>query len=190
MDLDKLLGRELPDPLLRSAVRIILRRKTKLQEIKNIEECQSFINTFADSLKNEEIAVHTDEANKQHYELPPQFFQAVLGKMLKYSCGYWPDHTDPSQLINFLDRSEEDMLSLTCRRAEVSNGQQILDLGCGWGSTAMYMARKYRGMQITAVSNASTQIAYISREAKRLGYDNLSAIKANINDLNLIAYLV
>ena len=185
MDLDKLLGRRLPDPLLRSVVRIILRRKTKLQEIKNIEEHQSFITTFADSLKKEEIAVHTDEANDQHYELPPQFFQAVLGKMLKYSCGYWHDRPDPSRLINGLDRSEEDMLALTCRRAEVSDGQQILDLGCGWGSAALYMAREYRGVQITAVSNASPQIAYINREAKRLGYDNISAKKADINDLDL-----
>jgi len=184
MDLDTLLGHRLPDTFIRSAVKIILRRKTKLQEIKNIEERQSFITTFANSLKNEEIAVHTDEANKQHYELPPQFFQAVLGKMLKYSCGYWSDRPDPSQLINRLDRSEEDMLSLTCRRAEMSDGQQILDLGCGWGSTAMYIAREYRRVQITAVSNASAQIAYITRKAKRLGYDNLSAMKADINDLD------
>jgi len=185
MNLDKLLGRNLPDPLLRFAVRIILRRKTKLQEIKNIEEYQSFITAFADSLKSEKIAVHTDEANQQHYELPPQFFKAVLGKMLKYSCVYWPYRPEPSQLINKLDRSEEDMLSLTCQRAEISDGQQILDLGCGWGSAALYIAREYRGVQITAVSNASSQIEYINREAKRLGYENLSAMKADINDLDL-----
>jgi cyclopropane-fatty-acyl-phospholipid synthase len=185
MNLDKLLGRRLPDLLLRFAVRIILRRKTKLQEIKNIEEYQSFITTFADTLKNEKIAVHTDEANEQHYELPPQFFQAVLGKMLKYSCGYWTNRPDPNRLINDLDRSEVDMLALTCRRAEVSDSQQILDLGCGWGSAALYMAREYPGIQITAVSNANPQITYINREAKRLGYDNLSAMKADINDLDL-----
>ena len=185
MNLDKLLARRLPDPLLRTAVRLILKRKTKLQEIENIEERQAYITDFAEKLKQEKIAVHTDHANEQHYELPPQFFQAVLGKMLKYSCGYWPDPPEINRASEQLDRSEEDMLALTCRRAEVAEGQQVLDLGCGWGSAALYMAREYPGAEITAVSNATPQIDYINSEAERLGYSNLSAMKADINELEL-----
>ncbi len=185
MNLDKLLARRLPDPLLRTAVRLILKRKTKLQEIENIEERQAYITTFAENLKKEKIAVHTDHANEQHYELPPQFFQAVLGKMLKYSCGYWPDPPEINRASEQLDRSEEDMLALTCRRAEVAEGHQVLDLGCGWGSAALYMAREYPGAEITAVSNATPQIDYINSEAERLGYSNLSAMKADINELEL-----
>jgi len=185
MNLDKLLARRLPDPLLRTAVRLILKRKTKLQEIENIEERQAYITTFAENLKKEKIAVHTDHANEQHYELPPQFFQAVLGKMLKYSCGYWPDPPEINRASEQLDRSEENMLALTCRRAEVAEGHQVLDLGCGWGSAALYMAREYTGAEITAVSNATPQIDYINSEAERLGYSNLSAMKADINELEL-----
>jgi len=185
MNLDQLLARRLPDSLLRTAVRLILKRKTKLQQINNIEDRQAFISTFVENLRQEKIAVHTDYANDQHYELPPQFFQAVLGKMLKYSCGYWPDPPDISQASEYLDRSEEDMLALTCRRAEVAGGQQVLDLGCGWGSAALYMAREYPGAEITAVSNATPQIEYINSEAERFGYSNLSAMKADINELEL-----
>ena len=185
MNLDKLLARRLPDPLLRAAIRLILKRKKKLQKIDSVEELQKYITAFVENLKKEKIAVHTDDANEQHYELPPQFFKTVLGTMLKYSCGYWPDRPDLEKASKYLDQSEEDMLSLTCHRAEVADGQHILDLGCGWGSAALFMAREYTGAQITAVSNSDPQIEYINSEAKRLGYSNLSAIKADINDLEL-----
>ncbi len=185
MNLDKLLARRLPDSLLRLAVRLILRRKTKLQEIEDIEEHQTYILNFVDSLKKEKIAVHTDDANEQHYELPPQFFKAVLGKWLKYSCGYWTNFPDLGRISGYLDQSEEDMLALTCKRAEVNEGQRILDLGCGWGSNSLYMARKFPGAQITAVSNSGPQIEYINSEAEKFCYKNLEALKADINDLEL-----
>ena len=185
MDLDKLLARRLPDPLLRSAIRLILKRKTKLQQIEDIEERQAYILSFVENLEKGKIAVHTDDANEQHYELPPKFFEAVLGKWLKYSCGYWSNFPELSSASEYLDQSEEDMLALTCKRAGVEEGQQILDLGCGWGSAALYMAREYPGAQITAVSNSAPQIEHINSEAEKLGYRNLAVMKADINDLEL-----
>jgi len=185
MNLDKLLARRLPDPLLRSAIRLILKRKTKLQQIEDIEERQAYILSFVENLEKGKIAVHTDDANEQHYELPPKFFEAVLGKWLKYSCGYWSNFPELSSASEYLDQSEEDMLALTCKRAGVEEGQQILDLGCGWGSAALYMAREYPGAQITAVSNSAPQIEHINGEAEKLGYRNLAVMKADINDLEL-----
>jgi cyclopropane fatty-acyl-phospholipid synthase-like methyltransferase len=185
MNLDKLLARRLPDPLLRMAVKLILNRKAEQQVINDIEERQVFISSFVEGLKEQEIAVFTDDANAQHYELPPQFFKMVLGKMLKYSCGYWPDSLSPRQAANYLDCSEEEMLALTCSRAEIANGLKILDLGCGWGAASLYMAREYSGAEITAVSNSTSQIEYIKGEAKRLGFSNLTALKADINELEM-----
>ncbi len=185
MNIDQLLARNLPDSLLRLAVRFIVKRKAELQEIKSIDERQAYMANFVENLKKERIAIHTDNANEQHYELPPQFFKAILGKMLKYSCGYWSEKPVLNRVDQDLDQSEEDMLALTCRRADIKNGQEILDLGCGWGSAALYLAREYPGANITAVSNAAPQIDYIRNEAVRLGYDNLSTMKADINDLEL-----
>ncbi len=185
MDLDKILARRWPDPIIRLAVRTILKRKVKLQVIGSVKKRQAYKNDFVDRLKSEKIAINTDDANAQHYELPPEFFKAVLGKMLKYSCGYWPEPFEISKAHLKLDQSEEDMLELTCRRADLADGQKVLDLGCGWGSAALYMARKYPRAMITAVSNSGPQISYIESEAKEQGLANLTAIKADINQLEL-----
>ena len=187
MNLDKLLARRWPDPLLRMAIRMLLKRKTRNQSISDIETRRAYISDFVSQLKQQQIAIHTADANVQHYELPPDFFKAVLGKMLKYSCGYWVEPVDVSRAHLKLDQAEEDMLRLTCKRAEVADGQKVLDLGCGWGSAALYMAREYPGAEITAVSNSGAQIEFIKRESARLGYKNLDAIKADINELELTA---
>lgn len=187
MNIDKLLARRWPDPLLRMAVRMTLKRKTRNQVISDVEARRVYMTEFISCLKQQPIAIHTADANVQHYELPPEFFKAVLGKMLKYSCGYWVGPVDVRKAHLKLDQSEEEMLKLTCRRAEVADGQKILDLGCGWGSTAFFMAREYPGAEITAVSNSETQVAYIKEESARLGYHNLTALKADINELTLPA---
>ncbi len=89
---------------------------------------------FVEQLKKSPVAVETAAANEQHYEVPTSFFQLVLGKNMKYSCGYWKDDQ-----VSF-DQSEDDMLQLTCERAELKDGQRILECGCGWGSLSLYMA--------------------------------------------------
>ncbi len=187
MNLDRLLARNLPDLLLRAAVRMILRARVKNQAIGSVEKRQAFKDEFIEGLKQGPIAIHTGDANEQHYELPPEFFQAVLGKMMKYSCGYWPGSVEVSKAAESLEQSEVDMLELTGKRAELGSDQKILDLGCGWGSMALYLAPLYPASEITAVSNSSDQIAYIKRKAEEKNLANLFAIKADINDLSLPA---
>ena len=153
MSLDKLLARRWPDLLLVMAVRVTLKRKTRNQVVRDVEARRAYKTDFVKRLKQQKIAIHTDDANVQHYELSPEFFKAVLGKMLKYSCGYWPWPVDIKRAHLKLDQSEEEMLKLACRRADVADGQQVLDLGCGCGSAALYMAREYTGAEITAASN-------------------------------------
>ncbi len=185
MNLDQILARNLPDPLLRLAVRMILRARIKNQAIESVEQRQVFKEEFVKSLKKGPIAIHTADANVQHYELPPEFFKVVLGKMMKYSCGYWPEEVEVSKAAERLDQSEEEMLKLTCRRAKLCEGQKILDLGCGWGSMALYLARIYPSSEIMAVSNSADQINYIRRKTEEESLGNLSAMKADINDLAL-----
>lgn len=110
-------------------------------------------------LEDSPVAVDTDAANAQHYELPAAFYERALGPRLKYSGAYWPTGTTG------LRDAEAAMLGLTCERAELADGQEILELGCGWGSLTLHMARALPRARITAVSNSSSQRRYIEARA-------------------------
>ncbi|MGV3522622.1 MAG: SAM-dependent methyltransferase [Candidatus Sericytochromatia bacterium] len=127
-------------------------------------------------LREAPLAVATDIANQQHYEVPAAFFAQVLGPHLKYSCGYWKS---PSVT---LAQSEADMLELCCQRAQLANGQTILELGCGWGSLTLYMAARYPDAQIVGVSNSQSQREWILARAAERGLTNLTIRTADIND--------
>lgn len=122
------------------------------------------------------VAVATQDANRQHYEVPAEFYAAVLGAQLKYSCALWPEGVDS------LDVAETAMLDLTCRRAGLADGMRILELGCGWGSLTLWMARAYPGAQIVAVSNSASQREWILRQAAQRGLSNVEVITADVND--------
>ena len=164
-----------PDQVIRKAIRRLNRRRLSELYIGNIQERQERFTEFVSTMLMSPLAVHTEEANEQHYEVPAAFFQTVLGKHLKYSCGYWPQGTSN------LDDSEEAMLALTCARAQLEDGQHILELGCGWGSLTLYMASKYPNASITAVSNSSSQRAFILKQAEERGLDNVEVITCDMN---------
>jgi cyclopropane-fatty-acyl-phospholipid synthase len=132
---------------------------------------------FARSMDNYPIAIHTDAANAQHYELPSGFFELVLGPRMKYSSCYFEpgDHE--------LDAAELHALQRTVANAGLANGQRILELGCGWGSLSLYMAETFPQAQITAVSNSHSQRAHIEAMAMAHGLSNLTVITCDMNDL-------
>jgi len=182
VDIDKIVASGiLPDPVLRFAVRRLLAKKIKNQEIKDIEKRQQELLEFIDRLKKMPIAVETDAANEQHYELPPQFFEEILGENLKYSCCLFEDNWIRAELPQNLDEAEKKMLDLSCERAELKDGQKILELGCGWGSLTIYMAEKYPNAEIKAISNSQNQIEYIEGRLEERGLDNVSLEAADIN---------
>ena len=129
-----------------------------------------------DSMHSGPIAHIPHKANEQHYELPVDFFTNVLGRRLKYSCCYWPV---PSMS---LDAAEEAALELTCERAGLSDGQDILELGCGWGSLSLWMAERYPNSRIAAVSNSNGQRQFIEQEARAFGLQNLRVVTVDLND--------
>lgn len=131
---------------------------------------------FAREMAKYPIAIHTGEANAQHYEVPARFFELTLGPRRKYSCCYYdsPETT--------LAQAEVRALEETALHAGLADGQTILELGCGWGSLSLFMAQKYPNARITAVSNSASQRAYIEAQAARLGLTNLHLITADMND--------
>jgi cyclopropane-fatty-acyl-phospholipid synthase len=130
---------------------------------------------FAADFANHPIAVHTEDANAQHYELPPEFFALVLGPRRKYSCALYDEATDT------LAAAEIRALEETCRHADLADGQRILELGCGWGSLSLWMAEHLPNARITAVSNSASQRTYIEGEARARGLKNLTIITADMN---------
>lgn len=131
---------------------------------------------FVAAMDGYAIAEHTDAANGQHYELPPRFFDLTLGPRRKYSCCLYPGGTET------LAQAEETALAETVAHADLSDGQEILELGCGWGSLSLYMAERYPAARIAAVSNSAPQRRHIEALAKAAGLSNLRVITADMND--------
>ncbi|MBP7703648.1 MAG: class I SAM-dependent methyltransferase [Caulobacter sp.] len=131
---------------------------------------------FAVEMARRPIAEHADAANDQHYELPDEFFRICLGPNLKYSCCFYPTGCQT------LAQAEEAALAQTCAHADLRDGQEILELGCGWGSLSLWMARRYPAARITAVSNAHGQRRFIEARAAERGLTNLTVITADMND--------
>jgi cyclopropane-fatty-acyl-phospholipid synthase len=160
-----------PDPLLRAAIKMLVSRtKRRLRNDDAPAEAD-----FARRMAEFPIAINTREANDQHYEVPAELFALMLGPQRKYSCCYY-EHPAVS-----LAQAEERALAETAQHAALADGQRILELGCGWGSLSLWMARRYPGARIVSVSNSSSQRAHIARCAEAEGLRNLTVITADIN---------
>ena len=172
--LDTLLEKNLlPDWLIRIGIRRLLAQR--LREERARYDRAAYI---AD-LKQRPLAEQTKAANDQHYEVPTRFYQYCLGKRLKYSGCLYPTGRET------LDEAEELMLALYVERARIADGQEILELGCGWGSLSLYLAEKFPGARITGVSNSATQREHIEAEARRRGLSNLRILTRDMNSLEL-----
>ncbi len=178
--MDALLEKDLlPDWVIRMGIRRLNRMRLRDETAANVEEQQEKFNLLLEKMRSGPIAVHTQDANDQHYELPPRFFQLVLGSHLKYSSAYWHNGT------NNLDDAEKHMLELTMQRADLKDGQEILELGCGWGSLTVEMAKTFPRARITAVSNSAPQREFIQERLRAAGAKNVKIITTDMNDLNI-----
>jgi cyclopropane-fatty-acyl-phospholipid synthase len=163
-----------PDWLVRGVLRasflVTLRRRYRASLEAQAAEKQAFV----EKLRASPIAVRTADPNWQHYEVPTEFFQLVLGRQLKYSSGYWPAG------VTTLDQAEEAMLRLTAERARLADGQEILELGCGWGSLCLWIAERYPRSRVLAVTHSHTQAEYIEGQCRMRGLGNLEVAVADV----------
>ncbi|GAB4123355.1 MAG: cyclopropane-fatty-acyl-phospholipid synthase family protein [Wenzhouxiangellaceae bacterium] len=165
----------LPDSLIRYGMRRLMRNRLQAHYADGIEAQTQAYRELLQELRQSPVAIETDAANEQHYMVPTDFFKLVLGKHLKYSCALWPDG------VSDLDQAEQAMLQLYGQRAGLADGQNILELGCGWGSLTLWMAANYPGAHITAVSNSSSQREHIEAQARARGLDNVQILTADVN---------
>jgi cyclopropane-fatty-acyl-phospholipid synthase len=161
-----------PDPVLRLGIRanctLRLARERRGGEARQ--------RAFVERLRTAPIAEQVEKPNEQHYEVPAEFFRLVLGPRLKYSCCLWPEG------VETIAEAEEAMLALTCERARVEDGMELLDLGCGWGSLTFWLLERYPTARVLAVSNSRSQRAFIRAEARARGLARrLEVVTADAN---------
>ena len=161
-----------PDALIRRGIRrLCSERKLEIGD-QNGQDIENFVAKMNES----PIALVPDIANEQHYEVPAGFFDLVLGAHRKYSCCYWGGP------VSNLCEAEEAALEITCQRADIRDGMNVLDLGCGWGSLSLWIAGHFPRCSVTSVSNSASQRAFIEKEAALLGLSNIEVITADMNE--------
>ena len=180
MNLDRLLESGIvPDFLIRFGIRRAIAERIAAEDPGTAAAREEKLAAHVRMLRESPLAVHTVDANIQHYEVPTEFFRLVLGPRLKYSCAWWPEG------VTTLAEAEEAMLRLTCERAMLEDGQSVLELGCGWGSLSLWMAEHYPNSRITAVSNSATQKTWIDAQALEKGLTNLEVLTRDMRELEL-----
>jgi cyclopropane-fatty-acyl-phospholipid synthase len=171
-----------PDYFLRAGVRSLLNTMVTAQDSKSLSDRVSFKMAYVADLRTRLLAEDTRKANEQHYEVPAAFYQFVMGRNRKYSCGIWPEG---GLGVATLDESEEAALALVCERAGITkstaSGTRVLDMGCGWGSFSLFCAAKFPQVLVTGVSNSASQRDYIMGQASERGLMNVNIITADIN---------
>jgi len=165
-----------PDSLIRYGIRVRCYDHLALLRAECAESDLASKMDIIQELKTSPVAIETEAANEQHYEVPAKFYDLCLGPRKKYSSGLWPTpHTT-------FEESEVAMLNLYCQRAGVQDGMKVVDLGCGWGSLTLHLAENYPNCKITGISNSHSQREYILRTAKERGYnvDNITIVTCNV----------
>lgn len=161
----------IPDVIVRLGIGALVGRTSRQLALAKRNATES----FARELERLPVAIYADAANDQHYELPAPFFELVLGPQRKYSCCFYEGRGST------LPQAEERALALTAEHAGLSDGQNILELGCGWGSLSLWMARSYPRARILAVSNSHSQRTFIAGRARAEGLDNIEVVTADMN---------
>ena len=166
----------LPDWLIRMGIRRLLASRLREQASRDAGQPRESLRRFVAELRQSPIAVATESANDQHYEVPTEFFQRVLGPRLKYSCCHWPEPETT------LAQAEDSMLELFCRRAGIEDGMEILEMGCGWRSLCLWIAQRYPRCCVLGISNSRTQREFIASRCAQLGLRSVEAFAANATD--------
>jgi cyclopropane-fatty-acyl-phospholipid synthase len=164
----------IPDALSRLGMRQLMKQRLHDEAAGDGEARSQRYNRFLAELRAGPIAIETTAANEQHYEVPAEFFHLHLGPRLKYSCALYPTGRET------LAQAEEHMLALYAERAQLRDGQRVLDLGCGWGSLSLWLAERYPNSQVVGLSNSSGQREYILARARERGLTNLTILTGNI----------
>jgi cyclopropane-fatty-acyl-phospholipid synthase len=162
----------IPDPVTRAVMMLFI-----AQARKNLARPPSDVAArFAAEMADYPIAEQVHDAKAQHYDLPVTFVRNFLGPRLKYSCAYFRTGMET------LAEAEAAALAQSCEQAGIADGQRILELGCGWGALAIWMAERYPAAAVTCVTNSELQRREIEESVRSRGLANLRVVTADMND--------
>ncbi len=164
-----------PDVITRQGIRALVRQRLADDVPSDPAARAKAAARMREAMAAAPVAIETDAANEQHYEVTSDFYEIVLGPHLKYSSCFYPTGDET------LEQAEAEMLARSCERADLADGHDILELGCGWGSLTLWMAERYPNSTITAVSNSSSQRAFIEGRARERGLGNLTILTRDMN---------
>lgn len=167
----------IPDVLARAGMRRLMRDRLASEQADAATLHARHVR-LVEELSTSPIAIDTDAANEQHYEVPAAFFHAHLGPRLKYSCCLYPTGRET------LAEAEEAMLALYAERADLRDGLRILDLGCGWGSLSIWLAQRFPNATIVALSNSNGQREFIEARLHALGLRNVTVLTGNVAEVD------
>jgi cyclopropane-fatty-acyl-phospholipid synthase len=165
----------LPDAALLLGSRLATRRRLASEREGGVEAQEDRLRSLVWHMSHGPIAEVPERVNEPQQELPAAFFELFLGPRHKYSCGLWRAGTTE------LAAAEEAMLALTCERARIEDGMDILDLGCGWGSLCLWLGERYPNARVTGVSNSVPQREHIERQAAARGIANVEIVTQDAN---------
>ena len=168
----------IPDIVVRRGLRAVLRARLEELGAGDPAKAADLTEAFVAQMDRAPVALMTGLANEQHYEVPAAFFAEVLGPHRKYSCCLFEPGGES------LAAAEAAALRVSAERAGLANGQDILELGCGWGSLSLWMAAHYPASRITAVSNSHSQREYIEGQAAVRGLVNLKVLTRDMNEFD------
>ena len=166
-----------PDRVVRLGIRRLLRERLVEMHAGDAQAEQAISQSFVAAMRDAPVALLPHKANEQHYEVPAEFFARVLGPHRMYSSCFWAEG------VQDLAQAEAQALRITCERAGLADGQDILELGCGWGSLSLWMAQHYPASRIVAVSNSHSQRHHIEQQARARGLANLQVVTCDANTL-------
>ena len=169
----------LPDGVIRAGIRRRLRARLARERVGGVDAQSERLRALIADLKSSPVAITTEKANEQHYELPPEFFRLALGARMKYSGCLW------TEVVRTLDDAEDAMLEACVQRARLEDGMRVLELGCGWGSMTLWIAEKLPRCEVTAVSNSALQREFIEGECSRRGLRNVRVITQDMRDFEI-----
>lgn len=104
------------------------------------------------------------QVGKEHYDLGNDLFNAMLDPNMQYSCAYWKD-------ADTLANAQVAKLKMICEKLQLKPGMKVLDIGCGWGGLAAYMAKEY-GVSVVGVT--------ISKEQQQLAQKRCEGLPVQI----------
>ena len=165
----------LPDPVLLLGSRVATRRRLRDERAGGVEAQEDRLRSLVWHMSHGPILEVPERANVLHQELPAEFYELFLGPRQKYSCGLWRSPTAT------LEQAEEAMLALTCERAQIEDGMDILDLGCGWGSLSLWLGERYPNARVTGISSSTAQREHVERQARERGITNVEIVTADAN---------